>query len=159
MTMQLGNCSALKSLQELPIRFALQCGVLCWLVPLVFHFSACTHMHGGMYIRMVHTVSTWYTCSHSTLQVLPVVFAVSATLTSSALEFSVKEMDFGCVGIHESVLSSIGITNTSLLVQEIGFVNVPDVRVVCAGEHRQCGAELGVNGLRVGRSAGVTVVM
>ena len=70
-----------------------------------------------------------------------------------------REMDFGCVGIHESVLSSIGITNTSLLVQEIGFVNVPDVRVVCAGEHRQCGVELGVNGLRVGRSAGVTVVM
>lgn len=101
-------------------------------------------MHGGMYIRMVHTVSTWYTCSHSTLQVLPVVFAVSATLTLSALEFSVREMDFGCVGIHESVLSSIGITNTSLLIQEIGFVNVPDVRVVCAGEHRQCGVELGV---------------
>ena len=66
------------------------------------------------------------------LQVLPVVFAVSATLTPSDLGFSVKEMDFGCVGLHESVLSSMTITNTSSLVQEIGFVNVPNVRTyVC----------------------------
>ena len=81
-----------------------------------------------------------------TLQVLPVVFAVSATLTPSDLGFSVKEMDFGCVGLHESVLSSMTITNTSSLVQEIGFVNVPNVRtyvcmyvhVMCVGVHAMC---------------------
>ena len=56
---------------------------------------------------------------------------MSATLTPSALEFSAREMDFGCVGLQESVLSCIDITNTSSLVQEIGFVNLPSVSVVC----------------------------
>lgn len=81
-------------------------------------------MHTYTYVRTyVHT--------HFPLQVLPVVFAVRATLTPSALEFSVKEVDFGCVGLQESVLSSVEVTNTSSLVQEIGFVNTPNVRVVC----------------------------
>ena len=43
-----------------------------------------------------------------------------------------KGVDFGCVGFHESVLSSVEVTNTSALVQEIGFVNTPNVCVVCA---------------------------
>ena len=60
-------------------------------------------------------------------QTRPVPFVVNAVVTSSDLEFDQSEVDFGFCGINESVVSSIKLTNRSILPQKFGFVSIPDV--------------------------------
>ncbi|MBN3284396.1 CFA74 protein, partial [Polyodon spathula] len=58
-------------------------------------------------------------------QTRPLLFAVHAVVTASDLEFDRKEVDFGHCSIHESVQTSVHLTNKSLLPQEFGFVGIP----------------------------------
>ncbi|CAK8682360.1 unnamed protein product [Clavelina lepadiformis] len=59
-------------------------------------------------------------------QTRPVPFVVNAVVTSSDLEFDQSEVDFGFCGINESIVSSIKLTNRSILPQKFGFVSIPD---------------------------------
>uniref|UniRef100_A0A3Q3XH14 Uncharacterized protein n=1 Tax=Mola mola TaxID=94237 RepID=A0A3Q3XH14_MOLML len=59
-------------------------------------------------------------------QVKPVQFTVQAVVTSSDLRFDRTEVDFGYCSIYQSVKSSIRLTNQSLLLQEFGFVGLPE---------------------------------
>jgi hypothetical protein len=58
-------------------------------------------------------------------QTRPVPFNVQATITGSDLEFSNTQVDFGICTIYESVVSSIHLTNKSILTQTFGFVQLP----------------------------------
>lgn len=60
-------------------------------------------------------------------QTRPVEFTVQAIVTPTDLQFDVTSLDFGRCTIHESVVSSIRLTNTSILAQKFGFVKLPDV--------------------------------
>ncbi|XP_041128788.1 cilia- and flagella-associated protein 74-like isoform X3 [Polyodon spathula] len=62
---------------------------------------------------------------HVADQTRPLLFAVHAVVTASDLEFDRKEVDFGHCSIHESVQTSVHLTNKSLLPQEFGFVGIP----------------------------------
>ncbi|KAG8434383.1 hypothetical protein GDO86_012671 [Hymenochirus boettgeri] len=59
-------------------------------------------------------------------QTLPVPFMVQAVLTSSDLEITPSELDFGYCSIYEAVQTSLQITNKSILPQEFGFVGIPE---------------------------------
>ncbi|KAK9515636.1 hypothetical protein VZT92_026264 [Zoarces viviparus] len=59
-------------------------------------------------------------------QVKPVHFTVHAVVTSSDLQFDRTEVDFGFCSIHQSVKSSVRLTNLSLLPQDFGFLGVPE---------------------------------
>lgn len=59
-------------------------------------------------------------------QTRPVPFAVRATVTSSDIEFSVQDIDFGFCTVLESVRRTVTITNKSVLPQPFGFCGVPD---------------------------------
>uniref|UniRef100_A0A4W6BMF6 Calcium channel, voltage-dependent, L type, alpha 1D subunit, b n=1 Tax=Lates calcarifer TaxID=8187 RepID=A0A4W6BMF6_LATCA len=61
-------------------------------------------------------------------QVQPVLFTVQAVVTPSDLQFDRTEVDFGCCSIYQSVKSSVRLTNLSLLPQDFGFLNVPEVQ-------------------------------
>ena len=63
------------------------------------------------------------------VQTLPVKFSIAAVLTRAELEIGKSEVDFGWCGTQESVLSSLDVTNKSLLPQEVGFVGLPNVSV------------------------------
>ena len=60
-------------------------------------------------------------------QTRPVEFTVQAIVTPTDLAFDVGSIDFGRCTIYESVVSSIRVTNTSILPQKFGFVKLPDV--------------------------------
>jgi hypothetical protein len=60
-------------------------------------------------------------------QTLPVKFSIVAVLTRAELEIGKSEVDFGWCGTQESVLSSLDVTNKSLLPQEVGFVELPNI--------------------------------
>jgi hypothetical protein len=59
-------------------------------------------------------------------QVLPVPYSIHARVTTSDLVFSSSDIDFGTCTLHESVVATLSITNTSILPQEFGFVHLPD---------------------------------
>lgn len=48
-------------------------------------------------------------------------------VTSSDIEFSVENVDFGYCTIHESVVSTVTIENKSSLPQAFGFIDLHDV--------------------------------
>ncbi|XP_066500097.1 cilia- and flagella-associated protein 74 isoform X2 [Hoplias malabaricus] len=58
-------------------------------------------------------------------QVKPVPFTVHAVVTTSDLEFDHTEVDFGHCSVFESVVSTVRLTNCSLLPQDFGFVSIP----------------------------------
>ncbi|XP_070259978.1 cilia- and flagella-associated protein 74 isoform X2 [Myotis yumanensis] len=58
-------------------------------------------------------------------QVKPIEFTVHATVTTSDLELSPLEVDFGYCTIYEAVRTPVSVCNLSLLPQEFGFVRVP----------------------------------
>ncbi|XP_019852101.1 PREDICTED: cilia- and flagella-associated protein 74-like isoform X2 [Amphimedon queenslandica] len=55
----------------------------------------------------------------------PVTFTVMATVTESDISLSQTTLDFGQCTIHESVYTSIQLTNKSCLPQDFGFVHLP----------------------------------
>ncbi|OCT72634.1 cilia- and flagella-associated protein 74 [Xenopus laevis] len=59
-------------------------------------------------------------------QTRPVPFTVHAIVTSSDLEISPAEVDFGYCTIVEAVQASLQLTNKSILPQEFGFVGIPE---------------------------------
>lgn len=63
------------------------------------------------------------------VETLPVLFIVHAVVTSSDLKFDRTDLDFGHCTIHESTVIPIKLTNQSLLPQEFGFMNCPEVSV------------------------------
>uniref|UniRef100_A0A2K6G719 Cilia and flagella associated protein 74 n=1 Tax=Propithecus coquereli TaxID=379532 RepID=A0A2K6G719_PROCO len=58
-------------------------------------------------------------------QTKPVGFTVHAVVTTSDLEISPAELDFGCCTIHEAVRTGVSLRNHSLLPQDFGFVRLP----------------------------------
>ncbi|XP_060115588.1 cilia- and flagella-associated protein 74 [Heteronotia binoei] len=56
----------------------------------------------------------------------PVEFTVHAVVTTSDLEISPTEVDFGYCTIYEAVQSTITLTNKAILAQEFGFVGLPE---------------------------------
>lgn len=62
-----------------------------------------------------------------------------AIITSSDIEFSVREVDLGYCTTVESVRQTITMTNTSILAQLYGFCGVPEVSILfstlCNVEH------------------------
>ena len=63
------------------------------------------------------------------LQSSPVTFTVMATVTESDINLSQTTLDFGQCTIHESVFTSIQLTNKSCLPQDFGFVHLPKVSI------------------------------
>eukprot|EP00051_Salpingoeca_urceolata_P017338 m.235455 g.235455 ORF g.235455 m.235455 type:complete len:1628 (+) comp18926_c0_seq5:189-5072(+) len=59
-------------------------------------------------------------------QSLPGVLAVEAHATPSDIDFSLSEVDFGCVSVYESAIVPVTLTNKSALPQTFGFVGLPD---------------------------------
>ncbi|XP_063488111.1 cilia- and flagella-associated protein 74 isoform X2 [Symphalangus syndactylus] len=55
----------------------------------------------------------------------PVEFTVHAIVTTSDLELSPSEVDFGYCTIYEAIRTEISLHNHSLLPQEFGFVRLP----------------------------------
>ncbi|XP_069320773.1 cilia- and flagella-associated protein 74 [Eulemur rufifrons] len=58
-------------------------------------------------------------------QTKPVGFTVHAVVTTSDLEISPAELDFGCCTIYEAVRTEVSLRNHSLLPQDFGFVRLP----------------------------------
>ncbi|XP_071474637.1 cilia- and flagella-associated protein 74 [Marmota flaviventris] len=58
-------------------------------------------------------------------QMKPVGFTVQAIVTTSDLELSPSELDFGHCTIYEAIRAEIVLYNHSLLPQEFGFVGLP----------------------------------
>nr|XP_014348852.1 PREDICTED: cilia- and flagella-associated protein 74 [Latimeria chalumnae] len=63
-----------------------------------------------------------------------VPFTVHAVVTTSDLEFDRTEVDFGYCSIHESVWTSVKLTNKSILPQEFGFTGLPQYIDVQPGD-------------------------
>lgn len=57
----------------------------------------------------------------------PVGFTMQAIVTTSDLELSPSELDFGYCTIYEAIKAEITLYNHSLLPQEFGFVGLPKV--------------------------------
>lgn len=60
-------------------------------------------------------------------QIKPVTFTVHAIVTTSDLEISPAEVNFGYCTIYEAVQTTITLTNKCILPQEFGFVDLPEV--------------------------------
>ncbi|XP_062505240.1 cilia- and flagella-associated protein 74-like isoform X2 [Corticium candelabrum] len=58
-------------------------------------------------------------------QTRPVFFTVQAVVTSTDLEFDTTNIDFGTCTIYEAVVSTIRLSNKSVLPQAYGFVQLP----------------------------------
>lgn len=54
-------------------------------------------------------------------------FTVHAIVTTSDLEISPAEINFGYCTIYEAVRTNVTLTNKSILPQEFGFVRLPEV--------------------------------
>ena len=63
---------------------------------------------------------------HVADQTQPVPFTVTATVTSSDLEFDCGEINFGNSTVYETVSKSIKLVNKSVLPQRFGFVGAPE---------------------------------
>ena len=55
-------------------------------------------------------------------------FTIQTIVTSSDLEFNVKEVNFGYCTVYERVYKTIQLHNKSVLPQKYGFVSAPQVR-------------------------------
>ena len=75
------------------------------------------------------TVMTAIKTTVDQFQTAPVPFTVNAVVTTSDLEFDVRDIDFGYCTVYESVRSVIKLTNKSILPQQFGFVGLPEVSV------------------------------
>lgn len=64
------------------------------------------------------------------LQIRPVGFTVHAIITTSDLELSPSEVDFGYCTTYEAIRTRVSLCNRSLLPQEFGFVGLPKVPCV-----------------------------
>lgn len=65
-------------------------------------------------------------------------FTVQAIVTTSDLEISPLEINFGYCTIYEAIRTEISLSNLSLLPQEFGFVGLPKVpAVVIQGDVEQ----------------------
>ncbi|XP_019567666.2 cilia- and flagella-associated protein 74 isoform X3 [Rhinolophus sinicus] len=58
-------------------------------------------------------------------QIRPVGFTVHAIITTSDLELSPSEVDFGYCTTYEAIRTRVSLCNRSLLPQEFGFVGLP----------------------------------
>lgn len=56
-----------------------------------------------------------------------VSYNLNAIITTSDLEFDVKEIDFGYCTIYETARASVNLTNKSILCQPFGFIKLSDV--------------------------------
>ncbi|XP_070111192.1 cilia- and flagella-associated protein 74 isoform X15 [Equus caballus] len=65
-------------------------------------------------------------------QTKPVGFTVHAIVTTSDMELSPSEVDFGYCTIYEAVRTQVSLCNHSLLPQEFGFVGLPKQITVTA---------------------------
>ncbi|XP_056399641.1 cilia- and flagella-associated protein 74 [Hyla sarda] len=59
-------------------------------------------------------------------QIKPVCFTVNAVVTTTDLEISPREVNFGHCTIYEAVQASIQLSNKSILPQEFGFMGIPE---------------------------------
>ncbi|XP_006819212.1 cilia- and flagella-associated protein 74-like [Saccoglossus kowalevskii] len=59
-------------------------------------------------------------------QTVPVPFTVHAVITNSDMEFDTEFINFGYCTIYESVVTTVKLTNKSILSQPFGFVSLPD---------------------------------
>uniref|UniRef100_A0A8C8RFE7 Cilia and flagella associated protein 74 n=1 Tax=Pelusios castaneus TaxID=367368 RepID=A0A8C8RFE7_9SAUR len=64
----------------------------------------------------------------------PVEFIVHAIVTTSDLEISPAEVNFGYCTIYEAVQTTITLTNKSILPQEFGFVGLPEFVEIQPGD-------------------------
>lgn len=64
------------------------------------------------------------------LQSRPVNFAVLAHVTPSELLFEPLTLDFGCCTTQESVVATLRVTNSSVISQRFGFINLPSTVAV-----------------------------
>ena len=58
-------------------------------------------------------------------QTLPLPFTLTAILTRAEISFDKTQINFGTCHMQESVVSTVQLTNHSLLPQKIGFISVP----------------------------------
>ena len=58
-------------------------------------------------------------------QTLPLPFTLNAILTRPEISFDKTQINFGTCHMQESVVSTVQLTNHSLLPQKIGFISVP----------------------------------
>jgi hypothetical protein len=59
---------------------------------------------------------------------MTVNYNLHAVVTTSDLEFDIKEIDFGFCTIYETARVTVNLTNKSMLCQPFGFVKLPEVR-------------------------------
>ncbi|XP_032903781.1 cilia- and flagella-associated protein 74 [Amblyraja radiata] len=59
-------------------------------------------------------------------QIRLIPFTVHAVVTSSDIQIHQKTIDFGPCSVYETVLTTVQLTNKSILSQEFGFVDVPE---------------------------------
>ena len=52
---------------------------------------------------------------------------VRAIVTSSDFEFASDEVNFGHCSVYETVYQTVELSNKSVLPQQFGFVNLPEV--------------------------------
>lgn len=83
-----------------------------------------TYLHSSR-ILYTHTLS---------LQSRPVIFTVSAQVTQSDITFDKDAIEFGPCTTHESVVTTLQLTNTSILPQSFGFINLPSYVDVQPGD-------------------------
>ena len=78
-----------------------------------------------MYVCMYVCMYVHVSCHVIPLQSRPVNFAVLAHVTPSELLFEPLTLDFGFCTTQESVVASLRITNSSVISQQFGFINLP----------------------------------
>ncbi|XP_078281238.1 cilia- and flagella-associated protein 74 isoform X2 [Rhinoraja longicauda] len=59
-------------------------------------------------------------------QIRLIPFTVHAVVTSSDIQIHQQTIDFGPCSVYETVLTTVQLTNKSILSQEFGFVDVPE---------------------------------
>jgi hypothetical protein len=63
-------------------------------------------------------------------------YNLNAIVTTSELEFNVKEIDFGYCTIYETARATVNLTNHSILCQPFGFIKLQEVG--CCGIEWGC---------------------
>ena len=88
-----------------------------------------TRQKGSLYcLGDLHKASSgWERSLPSKPQIKPVRFTVQAIVTTSDLEITPSEINFGYCTIYEAIRTEIRLSNLSLLPQEFGFVGLPKV--------------------------------
>lgn len=92
---------------------------------------SCTFPFGGHSISILSLQPTdgrFYPVLLHLFQAKKVNFTVHAIVTTSDLEISPAQINFGYCTIYEAVQANVILTNKSILPQEFGFVGLPEVR-------------------------------